>query len=142
MGYSSRNFWLLMGLGLAAIIAAHLLPHAIRGSGGWSVPAIGFGVLMALGCGLFGLSYGAMDDIQKQNIKSDWYWGSVAGLVVLCGLVFPFVLFGDGIAYLGGLAHKGETPKGYFFAGVMVTVGLFALGWLAMLLVRRLRWMK
>jgi len=145
MRYSPRNFWLLCGLGMAAIVLAHLLPHAVRGSGLWSIPALGFGGLMALGCGLFGLSYGAMDDIQKQNMKSDWYWGSVISFALLCGLLLPYTLFGSGVEDIAGLLHRGDragTPKGYFFSGVMTVLGLSTLGYFLVYLVRRLREMK
>src|SRR4051812_3141856 len=103
MGYSRRNFWLLLGLGTAAVIMAHLLPHAMHGDGLWSVPAIVFGGLMLLGTGLFGISYGAMDDIQRQNMKNDWYWGTVVGLCVLVGVVFPYVLFSSGAENIANL---------------------------------------
>ncbi len=142
MRYSSRNFWLLTGLGLALVVGAHLLPHAARGSALWSASAIGFGAMMLLGCAFAGLSYGAMDDIQKQNMKSDWYWGSMIGIGLLCGLVFPFVLFGDGVGLISGLFHRTKTPNGYFFCGVMVTLGLFVLGFLVAYLFRRLRWLS
>jgi bacteriorhodopsin len=142
MRYSGKNIWLLTGLGIIAVVAAHLLPHAVRGSGLWTFSAIGFGVLMALGCILFGLSAFAMDDIQRQSQRSDWYWGSVVGLCLLCGLVFPFVLFGGGLKFIVALLLMHETPGGYFFSGVMVTLGLFALGWLLAWLFRRLHWMK
>ena len=142
MHYSRSNFWLLCGLGMAAIIAAHLLPHAVRGEGAWSLPAIGFGGLMLLGVGLFGISYGAMDDIQRQNMKSDWYWGSVLGLCALCGVVFPAVLFGSGLESIAGFFHGAETPKEYFFCGIMVMMGPFGLGYLLVYLFRRLREIK
>jgi hypothetical protein len=142
MRYSEKNIWLLIGLGFAVIVAAHVLPHAVHGSGLWSLPAISFGLLMALGCILFGLSAFALDDIQRQNQRTDWYWGSVVGLCLLCGLVFPFVLFGRGLEKLVVLSHMHEGPEGYFFCGVMVTLALFFLGWLLAWLFRRLQWMK
>ena len=142
MRYSGWKIWLVIGLGLAAVVAAHLLPHAVRDTGDWSLVAIGFGLLMALGCILFGLSAFAMDDIQRQNQRTDWYWGSVTGLSLLCGLVLPLVLFSTGLRTIVGLMHMHDTPKGYFFSGVMATLALFALGWLAAWLFRRLRWMK
>ncbi|MES2473627.1 MAG: hypothetical protein V4601_12410, partial [Pseudomonadota bacterium] len=83
-----------------------------------------------------------MDDIQKQNMKSDWYWGSVAGLCLLCGLVFPYVLFGGGAEILISFTGLNDTPKGYFLCGVAVTLGLFSLGYTLSYLFRRLRWMK
>jgi hypothetical protein len=145
MRYSRKNFWLLCGLGTAALIAAHLLPHAVRGSGPWSIPALGFGGLMALGTCLFGLSYAAMDDIQKQNMKSDWYWGSVIGLAVLCGVVFPYALFGSGAEDISAFLHgadKAQTPKGHFFSGVIASMGPMTLGYFVIYLFRRLREMK
>jgi hypothetical protein len=142
MQYSPRNFWLLTGLGLAAIIAAHLLPHAVRGNGLWSVPALGFGLLMVLAFVFGGLRYGALDDIQRQNIKSDWYWGCLIGFGLLCGLVFPFIMFGGGVERLGGMTHMGETPKGYFFSGVMITLACTVAGVALAWIHRRLREMK
>lgn len=140
MHYSPRNFWLLIGLGMVMIMAAHLLPHAVRGEGLWSIPALGFGALMLLGAGLMYLSYGAMDDIQKQDLKSDWYWGSAIAGGVLVGLVFPYVLFGPDLD--GLLLHGAKTSKGDFFSGVIVVLGLHAVGYVLARLFRRLRWMK
>jgi hypothetical protein len=142
MAYSRRNFWLLLGIGVLVIMSAHLLPHATHGAGLWSVPAVGFGLLMTLGCALGGLSYGAMDDIQKQNMKSDWYWGSLIGLSLFGGVVLPLVLFGSGPDVLRDLLSLRSSPRGYFFAGVMVTLMLFAGGWVLAFLFRRLSWMK
>jgi hypothetical protein len=142
MRYSGWKIWLIVGLGLIAIVGAHLLPHAVRDTGDWSVVGIGFGVLMALGCLLFGLSAFVMDDIQRQNLKADWYWGSVAGLSLLCGLALPSVLFTTGLSHIVEIMHMRETPKGYFFAGVMITLACILAGWVLAWIYRRLRWMK
>src|SRR5689334_6695636 len=109
MRYSGKNIWLLIGLGLAAIVAAHLLPHAVRLPVSFS--GMGFGLLMALGCLLFGLSAFAMDDIQRQNQRTDWYWGSVVGLCLLCGLVFPYILFGGNLDAIVAGIHMHTSPQ-------------------------------
>ena len=142
MRYSGWKILAVVVLGVAAVVAAHILPHAIRDTGDWSLAGIGFGALMALGCILFGLSAFVMDDIQRQNLKSDWYWGSVVGFCLLCGLVFPLVLFSTGLQTMVGISHMHDTPKGYFFSGVMITMGSILLGWLLAWLFRRLKWMK
>jgi hypothetical protein len=140
MRYSGWKISALVGLGLIAVVAAHLLPHAVRGD--WSTVGIGFGALMALGCLLFGLSAFVMDDIQRQNLKTDWYWGSVVGLAVLCGVILPSVLFTTGLSHIVTVMHMHETPKGYFFSGVMITLALILAGWVLAWGYRRLRWMK
>lgn len=140
MRYSGWKILLVVGLGLAAVVAAHLLPHAVRGD--WSTIGIGFGVLMALGCLLLGLSAFVMDDLQRQNLKTDWYWGSVAGLSLLCGIVLPSVLFSTGLGHIVDVMHMHETPKGYFFAGVMITMTCIMAGWVLAWAWRRLHWMK
>ena len=140
MRYSGWKILALVGLGLLAVVAAHVLPHAVHG--GWSTVGIGFGVLMALGCLLFGLSAFVMDDIQRQNLKTDWYWGSVIGMSLICGLVLPSVLFTTGLGHIVEVMHMHETPKGYFFSGVMITMLAILLGWGLAWLFRRLKWMK
>jgi hypothetical protein len=140
MRYSGWKILLVVGLGIAAVVAAHLLPHAVRGD--WSTIGIGFGGLMALGCLLFGLSAFVMDDIQRQNLKTDWYWGCVIGLSALCGLVLPSVLFTPSLGHIVEVMHMHETPKGYFFSGVMITLASILAGWVLAWGYRRLRWMK
>ncbi len=140
MRYSGWKIWLVVGLGLGAVVAAHLLPHAIRGD--WSTVGVGFGALMALGCLLLGLSAFFMDDIQRQNLKANWYWGCVIGLSVLCGFILPCVLFTSGLGHIVAVMHMYETPKGYFFSGVMITLACILAGWALAWAYRRLRWMK
>ncbi|HJR57606.1 MAG TPA: hypothetical protein VJ798_13600 [Rhizomicrobium sp.] len=142
MRYSPRNYWVLIGLGMAAIVAAHIFPHAVRGDGPWSIPAIGFGALVGLGIILAGLSYVAMDDVQKQNLRSDQHWGGVIGTSLLCAVVLPYVLFADGLNSLVNLLGQSETPKGFFFSGVLTTLLALAAGVALAFLYRRLRWMK
>lgn len=142
MYYSPRNRWLLVGLGLAAIVAAHLFPSALRGKGPWSLSAIGFGAFVGLGIILAGLSYVAMDDVQKQNLRSDQHWGGVVGMVLLGALILPYVLFGDGLNAIVTLLGQGETPKGFFFSGVLAALLALAAGVALAFLYRRLRWLK
>ena len=140
MRYSGWKILLVVGLGLVAVVAAHLLPHAVRGD--WSTIGIGFGLLMALGCVLFGLSAFVMDDIQRQNLKNDWYWGSVMGMSLLCGIILPSVLFTTGLSHILMTTHMQDTPKGYFFSGVMITMACILAGWVLAWAWRRLHWMK
>lgn len=139
MRYSSRNFYLLTGLGVALVLAAGVLRDTASGADLWS--AFGFGGLMLLGFAACGLSYGALDDIQKQNLKADWYWGSVIGLSVLCGLVLPFVIFGSGAENLADFINQDETPRGYFLCGVAASLIPTGVGYFGVVLFRRLRWM-
>ncbi len=142
MRYSGKNVWLVTGLGFVAIVVAHILPHAFRMPEG-AFPALLFGGLMFVGCLLFALSYWALDDIQRQHHMADWYWGSMTGLCLLAGLVLPFMLFDRTAAQaLINSTHFGGSPRGYFFCGVIVTLGLFAGGAVLAWLLRRLRWMK
>lgn len=97
---------------------------------------------MLLGLAASAVAYGAMDDIQKQNLKADWYWGSVIGLGVLCGLVLPFVIFGAGAETLLGFVKQDDTPRGYFLCGVATALMPLGAGYFAVALFRRLRWMK
>jgi hypothetical protein len=142
MRYSPRNYWLFIVLGMAAIVAAHLFPHAVRGDGPWSIPAIGFGVLVGVGIILAALSYVAMDDVQKQNLRSDQHWGGVIGTTLLGALVFPYVLFADGLNSIVNFLGQRDTPEGFFFSGVMTTLLTLLVGVALAFLYRRMRWLK
>ena len=139
MRYSGRNFYLLTGFGVALVLAAGLLRGAAGNPGLWS--AFGFGGLMLLGFAASSLAYGALDDIQKQNLKAEWYWGSVIGLGALCGFLLPFVIFSSGAEVLADLLNQGETPRGYFLCGVAAALLPMGAGYFAVALLRRLRWM-
>jgi hypothetical protein len=100
---------------------------------------------MLVGSILGFVSYGAMDDIQQQNMKSDWFWGSAVAMCLLFAVIFPYVLSGAGAASVVGgftFAHLRDTPRGYFFSGVMITIMLHAVGYVSAALFRRLREIK
>lgn len=141
MHYSRRNFWLLNGLSAVLLLSGFLMLR-LGNAGDWGFLPVGFGVVMLVGSLLGFVSYGAMDDIQKQNMKGDWFWGSAVAMSLLLGFVFPYVLFGSGAEnVIGGFSfeHLRDTPRGYFFSGVMITIMLHAVGHLSAVFFRRLR---